>query len=109
MSLTDSYLDANNISGLLKQLILLQNKYSKETCDYKQDKFSDFFEKKPCKFYRDLIFLCLKLIFPKVILAYLKRVNGVTIFVMKTYEEISLEIEKFSSIHEKFENLNISN
>jgi hypothetical protein len=45
--------------------------------------------------------------FSSVILAYLKRVNKVTIFVMKTFDQISLEIDNFSNIHKKFENLNI--
>jgi hypothetical protein len=56
MSLTSSYLKESNINGLLKQLILLKNKCNKESNTFKQDKFSDYFEKKPRKFYRNLIF-----------------------------------------------------
>jgi hypothetical protein len=56
MSLTSSYLEESRISGLLKQLILLKNKCNQENNNFKQDKLTDYFDKKPRKFYRNLIF-----------------------------------------------------
>jgi hypothetical protein len=38
----------------------------------------------------------------------MQRVNGSSVFIIKSIGEINLEIERFTKIHEYFENLNIN-